>query len=208
MIRVAVVDDHQVVREGIVSVLGRAEDVTVVGSYSAGQDLIDALASTLADLVVMDMRLPDGLGSSWADAVKRDHPDVKVLILTGFHSDAKMLLAIEAGADGFMYKESSGEDLLHAVREVAAGNFYVSPEAARRLRDLKMSGSMETITAREAEVLIALRDGKTTDEIAHLLLLSPSTVKTHLSSIFRKLGARNRVEALREAVKRGVISEE
>lgn len=205
--RVAVVDDHQVVREGLVSVLVQAEDIDVVGSFSKGQDLIDALPALGAELVVMDMRLPDGLGSSWAEEIKRTSPDVKVIILTGFHSDAKLILALEAGADGFMYKESSGEDLMHAIREVAAGNFYISPDAARKLRDLRMQGSGESVTTREAEVLIALQNGLTTDEIARELRLSASTVKTHLSSIFRKLGARNRIEALREAVKRGILGE-
>lgn len=206
MIKVAIVDDHQLVREGLVAVLQGVEDIEVVGSYRAGQDLIDALTASRPDLVVMDMRLPDGLGSKWTGAVKRLAPDVKVLVLTGFHSDDKLMLALEAGADGFMYKESSKDELIQAVHDVARGDFYVSPEAARKLRDMSMPSAGSTVTPREAEVLIALRDGLTTDEIAGQLLLSTSTVKTHLSSVFRKLNVRNRVEAVREAIQRGIVS--
>ncbi|HEX9093509.1 MAG TPA: response regulator transcription factor [Coriobacteriia bacterium] len=206
MIKVAIVDDHQLVREGLVSVLETVEDIQVVGSYRAGQELIDALASSQPDLVVMDMRLPDGLGSTWTEAVKRQAPDVKVLVLTGFHSDDKLLLALDACADGFMYKESSKDELIQAVHEVARGDFHLSPEAARKLRDLSMPSAGSTITPREAEVLMALRDGLTTEEIASRLMLSASTVKTHLGSAFRKLGARNRVEAVREAILRGIVS--
>lgn len=208
MTRVAVVDDHHVVRQGLEAVLERVPDIEVVGSFSRGQDLIDALPSLRPDLVLMDMRLPDGLGSSWVTQAKRLHPGMKVLILTGYHSDAKLLLALEADADGFMYKESSAEELLRAVREVAEGNFYVSPEAARRMRDLKVLSGGSAVTAREVEVLLALRDGMTTEEIARALLLSVSTVKTHLGSVYRKLESRNRVEAVREAIKRGIISDE
>jgi DNA-binding NarL/FixJ family response regulator len=206
MIRVAIVDDHQIVRDGLVSVLEAVEEIQIVGSHRAGQELIDALEVSRPDLVVMDMRLPDGLGSTWTEAVKRRLPEVKVLVLTGFHSDDKLILALEAGADGFMYKESSKEELVQAVRDIARGDFFVSPEAARKLRDLSMPSAGGAITPREAEVLISLRDGLTTDEIAGRLLLSTSTVKTHLGSVFRKLGARNRVEAVREAIKRGIVS--
>jgi DNA-binding NarL/FixJ family response regulator len=206
MIRVAIVDDHQIVRDGIASVLEAVDEIEIVGSHCAGQEMIDALATSRPDLIVMDMRLPDGLGSTWTDAAKRRAPDVKVLVLTGFHSDDKLMLALEAGADGFMYKESSKEELVQAVRDVAAGDFYVSPEAARKLRDMSLSTTGCTVTPREAEVLIALRDGLTTDEIAGRLLLSSSTIKTHLSSVFRKLAVRNRVEAVREAIRRGIVS--
>jgi DNA-binding NarL/FixJ family response regulator len=206
MIRVAVVDDHQIVRDGIVSVLETVSDIEIVGSHSSGQGLMDALATDRPDLIVMDMRLPDGLGSTWTEAAKRRAPDVKVLVLTGFHSDDKLMLALEAGADGFMYKESSKEELVQAVHDIARGDFYVSPEAARKLRDMSMSAAGCTVTPREAEVLIALRDGLKTDEIAGRLLLSTSTVKTHLGSVFRKLGVRNRVEAVREAIRRGIVS--
>jgi DNA-binding NarL/FixJ family response regulator len=206
VIKVAIVDDHQLVREGLVSVLEGVSDIEVVGSYPAGQDLIDALPESRPDVVVMDMRLPDGLGSMWTEAVKRLAPDVKVLVLTGFHSDDKLMLALDADADGFMYKESSKDELIQAVHDVARGDFYVSPEAARKLRDLSMPSAGTTITPREAGVLIALRDGLTTEEIAGRLLLSTSTVKTHLSSVFRKLGVRNRVEAVREAIQRGIVS--
>jgi DNA-binding NarL/FixJ family response regulator len=206
MIRVAIVDDHQIVRDGIVSVLDAVEEIEIVGSHCAGQEMIDALATSRPDLVVMDMRLPDGLGSKWTDAVKRLAPAVKVLVLTGFHSDDKLMLALEAGVDGFMYKESSKEELVQAVRDVARGDFYMSPEAARKLRDMSVSSTGSTVTPREAEVLMALRDGLTTDEIAGRLMLSASTIKTHLSSVFRKLAVRNRVEAVREAIRRGIVS--
>ncbi len=207
MIRVAIVDDHQVVRDGMESVLERVEDIEVVGSFEAGQPFMDAMADLSPDVVVMDMGLPDGLGSAWAGKAKGAMPELRVLVLTGFHSDDKLVLALDAGVDGFMYKESSGEELVNAVREVAKGGFFLSPEAARKMRDLTTGPKATSLTPRETEVLVALRDGLTTDEMANGLLLSASTVKTHLASIYRKLEARNRVEAVREAIKRGIIGE-
>ena len=207
MIRVCIVDDHQVVRDGIESVLERAEDLEVAGSYATGQALMDDLAGLSPDVVVMDMGLPDGTGAAWAEAAKRDLPAVRVVILTGLHSHDKLVLALDAGVDGFLYKESSGQDLLSAIREVAKGGFYASPEAARKMRDMTTGSAASSLTPREVEVLVALRDGLTTDEMARQLLLSASTVKTHLASIYRKLSARNRVEAIREAAKQGVIGE-
>lgn len=207
MIRVCIVDDHQVVRDGIESVLERVEDLEVAGSFATGQALMDGLGGHSPDVMVMDMGLPDGSGAMWAEAAKRALPTVRVVILTGLHSNDKLVLALDAGVDGFLYKESSGQDLVTAIREVANGGFFASPEAARKMRDMTTGSTAGSLTPREIEVLVALRDGLTTDEMARQLLLSASTIKTHLASIYRKLSARNRVEAIREAVSRGVIGE-
>ncbi len=207
MIKLFVVDDHEVVRQGIEAVLRYDSEIEVVGSFECGQKAYEALPHSQVDLVVMDMKLPDGLGAEWARRMKELKPELKILILTGFHSEAELLFSLEAGVDGYLFKEVSSDELVRAVKEVNKGNFYLSPEVARKVRELTLSPK-STLTFREAEVLVALRDGLTTEEIARKLCLSQSTVKTHLRNIYQKLGVRNRVEAVREALKRGIISEE
>ncbi|TLM80392.1 MAG: response regulator transcription factor [Actinobacteria bacterium] len=206
MLRIAIVDDHRVVRDGIEAVLGRDTEFEVVGAYEAGCPFIASLDRCEPDVVVMDMRLPDGLGADFARRAKQVAPSVRILILTGVRSEAEMVMALEAGVDGYLLKDSSSDDLPQAVREVAAGNFYASPEVMRRMRDLSVANG-ESVTPREAEVLVALRDGLTTDEIGERLHMSASTVKTHLAHLYRKLEARNRVEAVREAIRRGLVEE-
>jgi DNA-binding NarL/FixJ family response regulator len=205
--RVVLADGHQVVRDGLRSVLERATGVVVVGSHSEGGSLIEALRVSAPDVVVMEAQLPDGDGVSWPTRVKREFPSVRLIVLTGSHCDAELLLALEAGVDGFLYKEDPAESVVSAVREVGSGNFYVSPLAARRMRDLTMHVDENALTARELEVLVPLHEGLTTEEIAQRLCISVSTVKTHLGGIYRKLNARNRVEASREAERRGIVSE-
>jgi NarL family two-component system response regulator LiaR len=207
VVRVAVVDDHEVVRKGVESVLEKDSEIEVLGCFSCGSELCKFPSISKLDVVIMDLKLPDGLGADWAKKVKEENPNVKVLILTGYHTEAELLLSLEAGVDGYIFKEVTSGELINAVKEVAKGNFYLSPEVARKVKDFTISPK-STLTSRELEVLLALKNGLTSEEIAHELCLSLSTVKTHLRNIYQKLGVRNRVEAVREGIKRGLISEE
>lgn len=204
MARVTLVDAHAVMRDGLRALLDREPDLIVAGSYECGTDLADA-AGDPPDIVVMEARLPDGTGAEFTALLKREHPDVRVVILTGCHADAELLLALEAGVDGFLYKEDPAERVVVAIREVLRGNMYVSPLAARRMRDLALSEIDDALSPRELEVLVALHDGLSTDRIARKLCVSDSTVKTHIAGIYRKLNAHNRVGASREAERRGIL---
>jgi NarL family two-component system response regulator LiaR len=207
LVRVAVVDDHEVVRRGIESVLQKDSQIEVAGCFSCGSELCNSSSVSSLDVVIMDLKLPDGLGANWAKRLKEQNARVKVLILTGYHTEAELFLSLEAGVDGYLFKEVSSTELIKAVKEVAKGHFYISPEVARKVKDFTISPKV-TLTSRELEVLLALKNGLTSEEIAQELCLSLSTVKTHLRNIYQKLGVRNRVEAVREAIKRGLIGEE
>jgi DNA-binding NarL/FixJ family response regulator len=205
VVKVALVDAHTVMRDGLHALIGREPGLTVAGSFDEGSDLIDALREVAPDVVIMEAQFPDGNGADWTRQVKRVRPEVRVVILTGSHADAELLLALEAGADAFLYKEDPAERLMVAIREVIKGNMYVSPLAARRMRDFALNGAEDALSPRELEVLVALHDGLSTDEVARKLRISDSTVKTHITGIYRKLDAHNRVSASREAERRGIL---
>lgn len=207
MIRIAVVDDHEVVRKGIESVLQKDPQIEVVCSYGCGNELCHSSLLKSLDVVIMDLKLPDGLGANWVKKIKEKNAHLKVLILTGYHTEAELFLSLEAGVDGYIFKDVSADELIKAVKEVAKGHFYLSSEVARKVKDFTVS-SRFSLTPRELEVLLALKKGLTSEEIAHELRLSLSTVKTHLRNIYQKLNVRNRVEAVQEAMRKGLIGEE
>ena len=181
MTRVVLADPQAVMLDGLRLFVERSEGVSVVGCF------------------------PDGTGAERTTLIKRGHPGMHVVILTGSHADADLLLALEAGADGFLYKEDSAESVVRAVREVMLGNMYISPLAARRMRDPALDEDEDALSPRELDVLVALHDELSTDEIGRKLCVSASTVKTHISAIYRKLDAHNRVAASREAERRGLV---
>ncbi|MDZ4178139.1 MAG: response regulator transcription factor [Coriobacteriia bacterium] len=207
-IRVVLADSHEMVRDALCCVLGHAASIGVVGAYSLGQTLVDGLPDSLPDVVIMEAQLPDGAGSSWLPQIRRLAPDAHVIIVAGTRCDGELLLALESGVEGFLFKEDSVESLVAAVSAVMGGQFFASPRAASVMRDLALGGDGLALTSREVEVLLALHDGLTTGEIARKLFLSTSTVKTHIGGIYRKLDVRNRVEATREAERRGIIPPE
>lgn len=203
--RVALADREQILREGVEAVLRREDDIEVVGSFSTGQELLNAVDALRPDAVVLAAHLPDISGGEVIRQIKREHPNTCAIILTYSHAEADLVLAVEAGADAYMCKECSAEDLQRAIRHACTGSFHISPCVAGLMRGMVGTPDGDTLTTREIEVLFALKDGLTTEEIATRLMLSPSTVKTHLRSIYGKYEVRNRVEAVREARERGVI---
>lgn len=205
MTRIVLADGHEVFRDGLKLCLERADGNSVVGSFGDGASLVSSLSAITPDVIVLEMQMPDGTGAEWITKIKRSRPEVKIVVLTGSHSDADLLLGLEAGVDGFLFKEDSAERVLVALREVLRDNVYVSPLAARRMRDYALGQGDDLLTPRELEVLVAMHEGLTTEQIAHRLCVSDSTVKTHLAGIYRKLGVHNRVCASREAERRGIV---
>lgn len=205
-IRVLVVDDHALVTEALSLVLGRATDLEVVAiARNAGE--AERLAATHEpDVVVMDYRLPDSDGATVAGRIRAHRSDVQVVMLTGDGSDAALRAAVDAGCTGFVTKSQAIEEIEDAVRAAHAGEASIPPALlARLLPALRPGGSAaQQLTPREREVLQLLADGLSNQRIAEHLVLSVSTVRNHVQSILRKLGAHSRLEAVTIGVREGV----
>lgn len=210
-IRIMMVDDHPVVRAGLRALLEADEGIEVVaevGSGAAALDELGALAATPAgapDLVLMDLNLGDGIGGiETTRRLRAAHPGVQVLAVTTFDAEADIVGALEAGATGYVLKDSPTEALIDAVGEAAAGRSILSPEVQQRLVR-RMSNPHSALSPRETEILEALATGATNREVAKLMFISESTVKTHLVHIYDKLGVDSRTAAIREARDRRLL---
>ncbi|MDR2323547.1 response regulator [Microbacterium sp. NPDC089698] len=200
-----VVDDHPVVRDGIVGMVGSAEDIEVVGEASDGAEAI-ALAEVLApDVVLMDLRMPrmDGV-AALREFARRGIPS-RVVVLTTFDADADVLPAIAAGATGYLLKDASRDELLAAIRGAAAGKTVLSPDVASRLVGRVRTPEASLLTPRELEILGLIADGATNRAAGDRLHVSEGTVKTHLLSIYAKLGVGDRASAVAEGFRRGLL---
>ncbi|MCZ2821669.1 response regulator transcription factor [Modestobacter sp. VKM Ac-2977] len=204
-VRLLLVDDDALVRAGLRAVLASAPDLRVVGEAGDGADAIDAVLRHRPDVVLMDVRMPrmDGLAATAALTARPDAP--RVLVLTTFDLDEHVFGALQAGASGFLLKDTPPRELVQAVRVVAAGEAMLSPTATRRLitrytdtgADVRRQDALariETLTDREREVLLAVGRGLSNAEIGKELFLSEATVKSHVSRVFTKLGTANRVQ--------------
>lgn len=210
-IRVMMVDDHPVVRAGLRALLDSDEGIDVVAEADSGEHalhLLDELAATgdgAPDLVLMDVNLGDGIdGIETTRRLRARHAGVKVLAVTTFDAEADILGALEAGATGYVLKDSPTEALQEAVRDAAAGRSVLSPEVQQRLVR-RMIDPRTALSPREAEILEALASGATNREVARALFISESTVKTHLVHLYEKLGVDSRTAALRVARERRLI---
>lgn len=200
-----VVDDHPVVRDGIVGMVGSAEGIEVVGEASDGAEAI-ALAEVLVpDVVLMDLRMPrmDGV-AALREFARRGIPS-RVVVLTTFDADADVLPAIAAGATGYLLKDASRDELLTAIRGAAAGRTVLSPEVASRLVGRVRAPEASLLTPRELEILGLIADGATNRAAGDRLHVSEGTVKTHLLSIYAKLGVGDRASAVAEGFRRGLL---
>lgn len=216
MIRVALADDHQLVRAGFRALLGSEPDIDVVAEASGGQELLRALRETPVDVALVDIRMPDGDGLWATERIAADErlSGVRVVIVTTFELDEYVTRAVLAGASGFLVKDTEPADLIRAVRAVAAGDALLSPSVTRRLLERAASGLreapdprlIEALTEREVDVLSLVAEGLTNDEIGARLHLSPLTAKTHVSRIMQKLHARDRVRLVIVAYESGLVS--
>jgi NarL family two-component system response regulator LiaR len=206
-IRVMTVDDHEIMRGGIRFVLLAYDDLELVAEAHSGEEAIRLCAETQPDVVLMDMKMPGMDGIATTRAIKDVCPDAEVLVLTSFHDRDLVQRAMQAGAVGYVLKDTSKDELADAIRAAKSGRTTLSPEAAD---DLVQSGaapalSGQQLTGREREVLILLAEGLSNKQIAKQLRRSQFTVRHHVSQIISKLGAANRVEAAALAVQRGLL---
>lgn len=196
MIRVLVVDDHAVVRRGLVQLLGQADGIEVVGQAADGAEAVTAQASDPADVVLMDLQMAGMDGVSATRALVEADPQVQVLVLTSFSDTDRILGALDAGALGYVLKDAEPDELIGAVRAVARGESPLHPRAARLLLTARRGGPRgAALTPREREVLALVREGLANKQIARRLGISERTVKAHLTAIFAALGVQDRTQA-------------
>lgn len=212
-VRILLADDHAVLREGLRMVLEREPDFQVVAEASDGQEAVEKTRMLRPDLVLIDIAMPRMNGVEATRRIKRHCPETKVLVLTQYDDRAYVLPILQAGADGYILKQSDSQDLVEGIRAVLRGEASLSPPVARQLMDLVTSepqaGSEApevALTDREREVLILIAEGYSTRQIAELLGISPKTVDVHRTNLMRKLNLHNRVEVTRYAIRHGFIS--
>jgi DNA-binding NarL/FixJ family response regulator len=207
VIRVLVVDDHPIVRQGLVGVLSDEDDLEVVGEAGSGREAIAAAARLRPDVVLLDLEMDDVDGVEAIPQLRTVHPDVEVLVFTAYDTDERVLGAIRAGARGYLLKGASSDEIARAIRSVAAGGSYLEPRVASTLL-AEVNAPRQaspTLSEREREVLRLVADGLPTKQIANSLSISERTVKFHVNSIFHKLGADNRAQAVALAAQRGLL---
>jgi DNA-binding NarL/FixJ family response regulator len=213
-IKVLVVDDHTIVRDGICALLGLAGDMEVVGEAANGREALEMVRKLMPDVVLMDMAMPVMGGLEATRRIHKEFPKVKVLALTQYDDKAYVFPVIEAGASGFISKTAASSELASGIRSVHRGDSFLSPSVARFLvEDYQQLASMkggqdpyEQLTDREREVLKLAAEGYTTQEIADMLVLSPKTVEGHKTNLMSKLDIHNRTELVKYALRKGIIT--
>jgi DNA-binding NarL/FixJ family response regulator len=205
-IRLVIVDDHPVVRDGLRGMLEGQPDFEVVGEAANGVEAVQLAVSLKPGVMLMDLRMPVMDGVAALEKIQTSSPTVKVLVLTTYDSDADILPAIEAGAVGYLLKDTSREDLYSAIRATARGESVLSPGVAARIIGQMRAPAEEKLSVRELEVLQLVAEGDSNSEIANRLHISQATVKSHLIHIFDKLGVSDRTAAVTVALRRGILS--
>jgi DNA-binding NarL/FixJ family response regulator len=215
MIRVLLADDQVLVRGGLRALLDSEADIEIVGEAGDGAEAARLAAELVPDVVLMDIRMPevDGLDATRAITADPDLGDVRIVILTTFDLDEYVFEAIKVGAAGFLVKDTEPAELIRAVRTVAAGDGLLSPRATRRLveeyatraKPAELAPDLERLTEREREVMSHAAAGLSNGEIAALLVISPTTAKTHISRAMTKLGARDRAQLVVFAYETGLV---
>jgi DNA-binding NarL/FixJ family response regulator len=209
--RIIIADDHQVVREAIRVMLEMEPEFEVVGEASDGQQALQLADQLQPDLALMDIRMDRMDGVEATRVLRQRHPKMGVLILTGFGDDEVLLNAVEAGAQGFLLKDASADEVKSAILRVVRGESHMTPSLLRKLldelaqRERRPEPAHSELTPREREVLLALSRGLTNEEIARELVISEKTVKTHLGSIFGKLHVEGRAQAMLYAIREGLV---
>jgi DNA-binding NarL/FixJ family response regulator len=201
-IRILIADDHYVVRMGLAALVNTEPDMAVVGEAENGEQAIELYEKNRPDLVLLDSRMPVMDGVEATVEIRRRHPDARVLMLSAHDGDADIRRAIDAGVSGYVLKRSTGETLIPALRAVAAGERWLSPEIVKRLASHR---SFEELTPREVEVLEQLAKGLANKLVAEALQITEYTVKDHVKNILGKLRVSDRTEAVTVAIRRGII---
>jgi two-component system response regulator DevR len=210
-LRVLIVDDHEVVREGLRSLLNRREAINVVGEAGTVATAIEEAARLRPDVVIMDVRLPDGSGVEACREIRQENPDTKVIMLTSYADDEAVFASILAGAAGYLLKQTRGQALAEAIEAVAQGGSLLDPavtqkvlERVRSLGGRRPDDSLASLSDQEQKILLLIAEGKTNKEIAEEIFLSDKTVKNYVSSILSKLNLRRRAEAAAFIARKGL----
>jgi DNA-binding NarL/FixJ family response regulator len=212
-VKVLLVDDHTILREGIRSLLSLEPDIEVVGEARDGLEAVEQVPRTKPDVVIMDMVMPRMNGLEATRQIKKRFPDVRILILSMYDDDEYVLQIIQAGASGYVLKRVATEELVNAIREVYKGSSFLYPPIAakliddyvRRVKGSAAGESHEALTVREREVLKLIAEGNTNHEIAEILCVSKKTVESHRANIMRKLDLHDVTELVKYALRKGLI---
>ena len=210
-IKVLLIDDHAIMRDGIRAILSLHDDIDLVGEASEGQEAIEKTRELSPDVVIMDVAMPDMDGIEATRRIRKESPNVKIIMLTQYDNKEYVLSAIKAGAAGYVPKRALGSELISAVRAVNRGESFLYPSAAAALideyrRQAKTADPYEQLTPREREILKLIAEGHTSREIADKLFISLKTVTGHRTKIMEKLGLRNRTELFKFAVRKGLLT--
>lgn len=201
-IRVLIADDHPVVREGLVSVIKRATDMSVAAIAGNGREAIDEWRSQRPDVTLMDLRMPEVDGLTAIADIRDEDPSAKIVVLTTFDSDEDVYTSLRAGVRGFMLKDAPREELLETIRTVHKGKMCIPSDVAGKLAE-RMTGP--ELTGRELEVLTLMAHGKNNRDIGRALYITEGTVKAHINSILAKMDANDRTHAVVMALRRGLV---
>jgi two-component system response regulator NreC len=212
-IRVLVVDDHIIVRDGICALLALAGDIEVVGEASNGVEALEMVKELQPNVVLMDMAMPVMGGLEATRRISKEFPTTKVLVLTQYDDKEYVFPVVEAGASGFISKVAVSSELTSGIRSIYRGDSYLSPSVAKLLLEDYRSGGgrvaqdpYEQLTERERDVLKLVVEGYTTQEIADRLVVTPKTIEGHRTNLMAKLGIHNRIELVKYALRKGIIS--
>ena len=204
-IKILIADDHTIVRAGIRQLLETQPDFEIVAEVENGREALEHAIQLQPDVTLMDLRMPGLDGVQAIKYIKAQRPDLHILVLTTYDTDADIVRAVDAGATGYLLKDVPREELFRAVRATAKGETVLASSVAARLMGKVRSGGDEMLSAREIEVLILVARGATNQEIAESLFISKATVKSHLIQICNKLGVSDRTSAVTTALERGIF---
>jgi DNA-binding NarL/FixJ family response regulator len=201
-IRILVVDDHPMLREGVIALLAAEADMEIVGEAGDGVEAVERYDALLPDVMLLDMQMPRQDGETTIRIVRERHPKARIVVLTTYDGDVQASRALKAGASGYLLKSGLRRELLDTIREVHAGRRRILPEIAQ---EIALHAGEEVLSDRELEVLRCVAGGHANKEIARALSIAEDTVKSHLRSIFFKLNVKDRTEAVVQAVRRRII---
>ncbi len=213
-IRVLVIDDHVIVRDGICALLALTGDIEAVGEATNGKDALEMVRRLMPDVILMDISMPIMDGLEATRRIHKEFPQIKIIVLTQYEDREYVLPAIESGASGFISKTAASVELTSAIRAVYRGDSFLSPSVARLLvedyrqiaRAGKSTDTSEQLTDREREILKLLAEGYSTREIAQMLVISPKTVERHKTSLMAKLDIHNRLDLFKYALRKRIVN--
>jgi two-component system, NarL family, response regulator len=208
MIKLLIVDDHPIVHDGVAAILRTEADIQIVGSAGTVAEALRAMGTTVPEVVLLDLRMPDEDGLDGIQRLLKAHPHIRIVMFTAYDAEEYVFAAIKAGAKGYVLKGSPGQELVRAIRQVYAGDSYLSPaigaSLARQVAHPRRGGGL--LSSRELAVLRLVAAGQSNQQIAESLGITERTVKFHVTAIFNKLGADNRAQAVALAGRRGLLT--